>query len=59
VFSVLADSFYDGGPPTVEEFFLPGSGAALGLTSQDLEVSRTATWEDNLATIDDIEPPGA
>lgn len=45
-------------PPTVEEFFLPGSGAALGLTSQDLETSRTATWDDNLSTIDDIEPPG-
>lgn len=44
--------------PTTEEFFLPGSGASRGLTSQDLEVSRTATWEDNMVTIDDLEGPG-
>ncbi len=45
--------------PTEEEFFLPGSGAALGMSSADLEASRTATWDDNMATIDDVEPPGA
>ena len=44
--------------PTEEEFFLPGSGAALGMSSADLEASRTATWDDNMATIDEVEPPG-
>ena len=46
--------------PYTEEFFLPGSGATWGLTSQDLEASRTATWDDNTATvsIDDVEKPG-
>jgi len=44
--------------PTTEEFFLPGSGASRGLTSQDLEASRTATWDDNMTTIEDLEPPG-
>lgn len=45
--------------PTTEEFFLPGSGASRGLTSQDLEASRTATWDDNMATMDDVDRPGA
>jgi len=46
--------------PYTEEFFLPGSGAARGLTSADLEVSRTQTWDDVIATvsIDDVEKPG-
>lgn len=47
--------------PYTEEFFLPGSGASRGLTSTDLEASRTATWDDVVATvsIDDVEKPGA
>ncbi len=44
--------------PMAEEFFLPGSGASLGLTSADLEASRTATWDDAMATMEDIEAPG-
>lgn len=44
--------------PTTEEFFLPGSGASRGLTSLDLETNRTATWDDNTVTIDDLEAPG-
>ena len=47
--------------PYTEEFFLPGSGASRGLTSQDLEASRTQTWDDPVATvsIDDVDKPGA
>lgn len=44
--------------PATEEFFLPGSGASLGLTPSDLEAGRTATWDDNTLTIDDLEAPG-
>lgn len=46
--------------PYTEEFFLPGSGASRGLTSQDLEASRTQTWDDATATvsIDDVDKPG-
>ena len=43
---------------TRRSFFLPGSGASRGLTSQDLEVSRTDTWDDNTVTIDEVEKPG-
>ena len=44
----------------MEEFFLPGSGASRGLTSADLEASRTQTWDDPVATvsIDDVDKPG-
>ncbi len=41
--------------PTTEEFFLPGSGASRGLTSADLEASRTATWDDNMATLNSLD----
>jgi hypothetical protein len=46
--------------PYTEEFFLPGSGASRGLTSSDLEASRTQTWDDATATvsIDDVDKPG-
>lgn len=38
---------------------MPGSGASRGLTTQDLEASRTATWDDNVATMDDTEEDDA
>jgi hypothetical protein len=33
--------------PYTEEFFLPGSGATRGLTSQDLETMRTQVQSNN------------